>query len=121
MQRVYDQGSSCLDVVQKPLLQIFAELDLSKQALSGSGLEKGLHIIDPRTAKPVRSKHTAWSLVPDAASADAISTAFMIMSNKEIEQLCKNYPQISAMTASIEGFLKTEKVKRFGHFKGLSP
>ena len=47
-----------------------------------------MHIIDPRTAKPVAGKVASWSYAADAATSDALSTAFMIMSGEEIRGYC---------------------------------
>jgi len=77
--------------------QILARPCLQGRALSGSGLQKGQHIIDPRTAQPVKGKVAAWASAPDAATADALSTAFMVMSPDEIEQYCSDHPDVSAM------------------------
>lgn len=65
-----------------------ARLHLRRRALSGSGLEKGPHIIDPRIAMPVEAKTAAWSMAPNAATADALSTAFMIMTLQEVREYC---------------------------------
>ncbi len=64
---------------------------LANRAFSGSGFDvQGLHIIDPRTARPATlKKQNAWAFAPNAALADALSTAFIIMSKKEIRELCK--------------------------------
>jgi len=69
------------------------DLLLANQALSGSGFEvQGDHIIDPRTGHPVEAKHSQiWSLAPSAALADALSTAFLIMSEDEIKALCERH------------------------------
>lgn len=65
------------------------ELVLEGCALSGSGVElHGLHIIDPRTGRPVSDRLGAWALAPSAALADALSTAFMVMSVEEISSYC---------------------------------
>ena len=65
-------------------------------ALSASGVQKGAHIVDPRTGEPVAGR-AAWvalaieRLEPEdarrsaAALAEGLSTAFMILSEKEIE------------------------------------
>jgi len=75
-------------------------LHLRNQALSGSGmLSKGFHVINPRTGYPVRDRITTWALAESAAQADALSTAFMIMSTQEIELLCRQHHQISALVA----------------------
>jgi thiamine biosynthesis lipoprotein len=77
--------------------QILARPLLRSRALSGSGLQKGRHIIDPRTAQPVKGKCAAWASAPDAATADALSTAFMVMGPDEIRQYCSRHPDVSAI------------------------
>jgi thiamine biosynthesis lipoprotein len=74
-----------------------ARLQLRRQAVSGSGVEKGRHIIDPRTAKPIEGKIAAWSLTPNAALGDALSTAFMVMSPDEVKAYCAAHPDIRAL------------------------
>lgn len=78
---------------QKKLETVF----LKNQAMSGSGMRKGLHIIDPRTAQPVKHKGIAWAFAPTAAISDALSTAFMIMTPDEIDTYCSKHPEIKAM------------------------
>ena len=99
--------------------EVLARPYLQGRALSGSGLQKGQHIIDPRTAQPVEGKLAAWSSAPDAATADALSTAFMIMSPDEIEQYCLRHPNILAMVILKEGNKKTrkERILHFGQWK----
>ncbi len=65
---------------------------LLNQALSGSGLRKGPHIFDPRTTEPIRDFRAAWSLAPTAADADALSTAFLVMTGEEAEAYCRKHP-----------------------------
>ena len=77
--------------------QTLACLYLRDQALSGSGLQKGQHIIDPRTHQPVKDKLAAWALASTAATADALSTVFVIMSPDEVEQYCLNHSDTLAM------------------------
>ena len=44
---------------------------------SGSGLAvKGEHLVDPRTGHVAARRARAWAVAPDAATADALSTAF---------------------------------------------
>jgi thiamine biosynthesis lipoprotein len=80
--------------------QILANLYLHDRAVSGSGLQKGPHIIDPLTAQPVKGKKAAWVCAPTAAAADALSTAFMIMSPDQIRQYCSSHPDTAAMVIS---------------------
>ncbi len=74
-----------------------ARLQLKHGAVSGSGLEKGPHIIDPRLGRPVEAKVAAWSMAPDAASADGLSTAFMIMTPQEVKKYCDAHRSIRAL------------------------
>ncbi|MBN2325510.1 MAG: FAD:protein FMN transferase [Candidatus Omnitrophica bacterium] len=78
-----------------PLMhEAFERLSLRRQAVSASGLRKGPHIIDPRTGQPVQESRAAWSGAPRAADADALSTAFMVMSGEEIQRFCEKRPQV---------------------------
>jgi len=101
----------------------FARICLERRAVGGSGLQKGQHIIDPRTAKPVEGKHATWAFAPDAATADALSTAFMVMAPDEIQQYCQHHPHVLAMVVleAADKKPRKEKVLRFGpwHEAGL--
>ncbi len=68
--------------------ETIVKLFLDNVSVSGSGLGEGMHIIDPRTAKPVAGKVASWSYAADGATSDALSTAFMIMSPEEIRDYC---------------------------------
>jgi thiamine biosynthesis lipoprotein len=71
---------------------------LQDRALSGSGTEvKGEHIIDPRTGCPARGHRAAWASHPSAAAADALSTAFMVMTADESAVLCGRHPEVWAL------------------------
>jgi thiamine biosynthesis lipoprotein len=98
--------------------QILAHLRLEGRALSGSGLQKGRHIIDPRTAQPVKGRFAAWASASDAATADALSTAFMIMSPEEIEKICRSHPDVLALIMLEDG-VKKEKILRFGPWEDI--
>jgi len=56
-----------------------ARLELRDRAVGASGLLKGEHIIDPRTAKPAQGNSAVWAVASDAATADALSTAHLVM------------------------------------------
>jgi thiamine biosynthesis lipoprotein len=90
--------------------QTLAYLYLQNQAMSASSLQWGHHIIDPRQAKPVEGptksglipsspsgRLAAWACAADAATADALSTAFMIMTPDEVKQYCSHHPQAKAL------------------------
>ena len=72
---------------------------LKDEALSGTGFEvKGAHVIDPRSAKRVDiSRVIRWAVAPSATLADALSTAFMVMNRKDIDQFLKCYPTVRAI------------------------
>lgn len=74
---------------------------LSNCALSGSGFSvQGSHIIDPRTRCPApltEAKDHVWACAPSAALADALSTAFIVMSREEIDTFCAAQPDIEAI------------------------
>jgi len=99
--------------------QILARPRLQNRALSGSGVQKGQHIIDPRIGRPVKGKRAAWSSAPDAATADALSTAFMIMSQDEIERYCSEHHQALAMIIIENGHKESRKenIKRIGSWE----
>ncbi len=68
---------------------------LQNNAVSGTGFAvKGAHIIDPRKAKLVDVRRLIrWSVAPNATLADALSTAFMVMSKSEIAAFCRKVPE----------------------------
>ncbi len=80
------------------------EILLTGRALSGSGTEvKGQHIIDPKTGSPARGHVAAWALHPAAASADALSTAFMVMDTAEVEDYCRRHSDVWALVVKDYG------------------
>ena len=97
--------------------QTLAYLYLQNRAVSGSGLQKGQHIIDPRTARPAEGKIAAWAIATNAATADALSTAFMVMSPDEVKQYCTNHPNVSAMAVIQEQGKNKGKILRCGCWK----
>jgi len=97
-----------------------AHFDLQNRAISGSGLQKGQHIIDPRSGQPVKSKRAAWSLAPTAAIADALSTALMVMTPDEVRQYCLSHPDTLAMIVTEVGNTDTQEggILRYGPWNG---
>ena len=69
--------------------QTIAEVLLKNNSLSGSGKEKGTHIINPKTNLPTNTSAGAWAIAKSAATSDAMSTTFMIMKPKEILEFCE--------------------------------
>jgi len=87
---------------------------LRNQALSASGMEKGRHIIDPRTGNPVTHCAASWCVAPDAAKADALSTAFMVMSPAEIVELRRRQPEVKALQLLAEARSDGSRIIRQG-------
>ena len=95
---------------------VFTRLSMRQAALSASGVRKGEHIRDPRTGEAVRGRLAAWAALPrpqkaagaagdpaesgprlaPGAVADALTTAFMLLTVEEIEALCRHSPGLEA-------------------------
>jgi len=74
---------------------------LRNRALSGSGTEvKGAHVVDPRTGRPAGGHAAAWASHPSAAASDALSTAFMVLSTKDVSGFCGRHPGVWALVKS---------------------
>ncbi len=102
--------------------QTLAYLYLCDRAFSGSGLQKGQHIIDPRKARPAEDSLAAWAFTDDAATADALSTAFMIMSPDEVNRYCLDHSDTLAMVITDGRDTKAvqDKILRYGHWEKYS-
>jgi len=99
-------------------------VELARRAAGGSGLEQGRHIIDPRPGRqrPVDAAMAAWSLAPDATTADALSTAFMIMEDAEIERFIAQHPDMAAMVLRrIRPGLHQFDIRRWGAWPEAAP
>jgi thiamine biosynthesis lipoprotein len=82
------------------------EFPLLAASLSGSGTAvKGQHLIDPRTGQPAPRRLRVWALAPTAAQADALSTAFFVMTEPDIAALCEAHPRIGAAVTLPDGRL----------------
>jgi FAD:protein FMN transferase len=88
---------------------------LTHASLSGSGLAvKGDHIFDPRTGRPAVRQSRAWALADTAAESDALSTACMVLSEPELEEVLEqNYSWLF--------FLETDKTARPIGSRALPP
>lgn len=93
---------------------VIYSLVLENMAMGGSGLVKGHHIIDPRTGRPVNHHLASWVMAPDAATADALSTAFLVMSLEEIEDYFASRRGIGGLVLNANKLLHD-----FGTFKAL--
>ncbi len=72
---------------------------LSDRSVSASGIAHKRHIMDPRSGRPVEGKLGAWALCESGAVADALSTAFTVMSVDEVRAYAQRHPEASAMVA----------------------
>jgi len=88
---------------------------LAHASLSGSGLAvKGQHILDPRTGRPAMRQTRAWVLADTAAESDALSTACMVLSEPELEE-------VLAQDRSWLAFLETDEGTRTKGSRILPP
>jgi thiamine biosynthesis lipoprotein len=55
------------------------------------------HIIDPRTGWPVDTMLSTTVLAPDAALAEALSTAFFVLGVEKAREYCHNHEEVSAL------------------------
>ncbi len=79
---------------------------LTQASLSGSGLAvKGSHILDPRTGLFALRQERAWALTDTAAESDALSTASMVLTETELED-------VLSQESSWLVFLETDDVAR---------
>lgn len=72
-----------------------APILLANEAVSSTGTQfQGAHLIDPRTGLPASGKPTTRVLAPSAAEADALSTAFYVMTEREIRAFLAEHPAV---------------------------
>jgi FAD:protein FMN transferase len=76
-----------------------ARFYLRDMAFSGSSMVvKGAHIVDPQTGEPPSTGALgAWAIATTGAQADALSTAFMILSPNEVANYCRRHPHTTGM------------------------
>jgi thiamine biosynthesis lipoprotein len=73
---------------------------LTRRALSTSGTaNQPTHLVDPRTGHVVTRSELIRAVAPTGAQADALSTAFFVMSREEVEEHCSAYPGHIALFA----------------------
>ena len=88
--------------------ETYRTFPLRDASLGGSGIAvKGAHLIDPRTGKASERTGRTWALAPTAAQADALSTAFFLMSEDNVAALCTAHPAIGAALVRGDGSLAT--------------
>lgn len=55
------------------------------------------HILDPRTGRPAEGVLSVTVLTPDAATADALSTALYVLGPDKAEAFCGTHPEVAAL------------------------
>ena len=102
---------------------VLARFELTEGAISGSGNQKGQHIIDARSVEgvPVEGRVAAWAMAPDAVPADALSTAFMMLSAEEIDDYCLANLGTAAIILPHEGSEESsgQVIESFGQGRGI--
>lgn len=92
--------------------EVLEKVLLKDQGLGGSGITKGRHIVDPRNAVPVESRRASWVLSQSATRSDALSTACMIMTQREIAGLIDRSLELRAIIVDE----RPSAVLRFGRW-----
>jgi len=83
--------------------EILERFVLADEGLGGSGIKKGRHIIDPRSARPVGGRRGAWVVSESATRSDALSTACMVMTVREITRCLGRDPHMRAVVVAGDG------------------
>ena len=74
------------------------------RAVSGSGIAvQGAHLIDPRTGSPASRTRRIWSFAAQAADADALSTAFFVMTDEAVVDFCRKNSGYGAVFTLADG------------------
>lgn len=69
---------------------------IARRAVGSSGTQfHATHLIDPRSGLPASNKNHARVLAPSATEADALATAFYVMTEREISAFLATRPEIS--------------------------
>ncbi len=100
-------------VVRNPIDEsAIVHLVMANEAVSCSGLQRGEHIINPFTAKPIIDRRACLvRMNKNSAFADALSTAGMIMPVSAIAALQEKLPGVSMMLLAKDIDPKVEIIK----------
>jgi FAD:protein FMN transferase len=117
---------------------VLARIEARQMALSGSGIRKRDHILDPRTGRHVRGRLAVWVSLPcrspipqdgaeggayrgsPAAVTEALSTAFMILPPDKIGEFCRENPELEVWLVPGPGDHDDAEPGLF-HFGGAPP
>jgi FAD:protein FMN transferase len=94
--------------------EVIERVLLCERSLGGSGIRRGMHIIDTRTGWPVESRSAAWVCADSATRSDAVSTACMTLSHEEIARYCATHPGTWAIVVEGGAGDSSDRVFRFG-------
>jgi len=83
--------------------KVIHQFSLKNNAMAGSGIEKGNHIISPINYQPIQNRMGAWSMANTGAEADGLSTSFMIMAEKDIQECVNNKSDLGGMMIDEKG------------------
>lgn len=105
--------------------RVLARMSARQVALGASGIRKKDHIVDPQSGQPVRGRLASWVAVPrpptapdggpriaPATVADALTTAFMMLSEDRIAGLCEQTPGVEAWLL-LDGDVR--QLRKFGN------
>jgi thiamine biosynthesis lipoprotein len=75
------------------------KIEVKDRAVSTSGqYERGAHIIDPRTRRPVAAPLAGVTVIAeDSTTADALATAFFVLGPEESGKVIERHPGIKAL------------------------
>jgi thiamine biosynthesis lipoprotein len=101
--------------------KILEEIGINDISVSSSGIAKGSHIIDPVNCKPVgKDRFGTWVFSKDAILTDALSTAFMIMDEKKISDICSRYDLYCILINDSEDLGSLGRYGSFAPYKNFS-
>ena len=118
-------GGWPIDLRSRRVARRLARLRLRNGALGTSGAAEqyvevdGLrygHVLDPRTGWPAAGVLSASVVTGDAATADALSTAFLVGGVHLAEQYCAAHSDTLAIVTPDDG---SEEPRVFGRFEGV--
>lgn len=88
---------------------VLKQILIQNISVSGSGLVKGQHIIDPRNQQP-SERIAAWAACQSAAWSDAFSTTFIIMDLEGIGKVCNDHKIDALLIGKDEKGISTESI-----------
>lgn len=92
--------------------EVLVTVNLQNQTMGTSGTAKQHffhrgkrygHLLDPRTGQPVDHLLSATCIAGDAATADALATAFFVLGEKGTRRYCEGHPEVSAILIACDG------------------